>query len=47
VLAAVWVEIESSGIRNVAAGIVRNNGDVIANLVLVGITLGWNKRVAY
>ena len=46
-LAPIRVEIKSGGIRHVAAGIVRNNGDVIANLVLVGITLGWNKRVAY
>jgi len=41
------VEIKSSRIRYVAAGIVRNNGDVIADLVLIGIAFGWNKRVAY
>ena len=46
-LAPARVEIKSSGIRHVAAGIVRNNGDVIADLVLIRIALGWIKRIAY
>ncbi len=46
-LAPARVEIKSGGIRHVAAGIVRNNGNVIADLVLIGIAFGWNKRVAY
>jgi hypothetical protein len=47
VLAPVRVEIKSGGIRHVAAGIVRHNGDVIANLILIGVALGGIKRVAY
>jgi hypothetical protein len=47
VLAPVRVEIKSGGIRHVAAGIVRHNGDVIADLILIGIAFGGIKRVAY
>ncbi len=46
-LPPIRVEIKSGGIRHVAAGVVRNNGDVIADLALIGIALGGIKRVAY
>jgi len=47
VLAPARVEIKSSGIRHVAAGIVRHNGYVIAYLVLVRIAFQGIKRVTY
>ena len=46
-MAPARVEIKSGGIRHVAAGIVRNNGDVIADLVLVWIAFQGIKRAAY
>jgi len=47
VLAPVRVEIKSGGIRHVASGQVGDDGDVIADLVLIRITFGGIKRVAY
>ena len=41
------VEIERGRIRHVAAGIVRNNGDVIAYLVLIWIAFERIKRRAH
>ena len=46
-LLPVRVEIKSGGIRHVATRGVRNNCDVIADLALIRIAFGWNKRVAY
>jgi hypothetical protein len=46
-LAPARVEIKSGGIRHVAAGIVRNNGDIIADLILVRIPLERVERVAH
>ena len=37
-MSPVRIKVKSGGIRHVAAGIVRHDGDVIADLVLVGIT---------
>jgi len=40
------IEVERRGIRNVSTGVVRNDGDVIANLTLVRITFERIKRTA-
>jgi hypothetical protein len=38
-LSQIWVEIKCGSIRHIAARLVRDNGDVIADLVLVRIAL--------
>ena len=43
----VRVEVESSRIRNVTAGIIGNNRNVIAYLVLIRIALERIKRIAH
>ena len=43
----VRVDIVSGGVRHIASGAVRHNGDVIAYLVLIGIAFEGIKRVAY
>ena len=46
-MARVRVEIKSSGIRNIASGIVRNDSDVIAYLVLIRIAFERIERIAH
>ena len=41
------IQVERRGIRNVSAGVVRNDGDVVANLALVRITFERIKRIAH
>ena len=45
-LRTVGIEIECGGIRDVPAGVIRNDSDVIANLTLVRITFERVKRTA-
>ena len=45
-LSVVRIEVERSRVRYVAAGFIGNDGDIVAYLVLVGITLRRIKRVA-
>ena len=47
VLAPVWVKIERGRIRHVATRVVRNDGDVIAYLVLIRIAFERIKRIAH
>ena len=46
-LTAVRVEIKSRRIRHVASRVIRNDGNVIAYLALIGITFEGIKRVAH
>ena len=46
-LVRVRVEVERGGIRHVASGVVRNNCDVIAYLVLLRIAFERGKRIAH
>ena len=46
-LSGVRVEIKGRGIRHIASGIVRNDGNVIAYLVLVRIAFERIKRIAH
>ena len=46
-LSRVRVEIKRRGIRHIASGIIRNDGDVIAYLVLLRIALERIKGVAH
>ena len=39
VLVAIGIEVECSGIRDIAARFVRDNGDIIADLILIRIAL--------
>jgi hypothetical protein len=47
VLARVRVKVERRRIRHIATGVVRNNGDVIAYLVLLRIAFERGKRIAH
>jgi len=47
VLSSVRVEVKSGRIRHVASGVIRNDGNVIADLALIGITFEGIKRVAH
>ena len=44
---SVRVDIESSGIRHIRSGVIRNDGDVIAYLVIIRITCLRIERVAH
>ena len=46
VLVSLWVEVKRSRIRHVGSGFVRYDRDIIAYLVLVGITFVRIKRSA-
>jgi hypothetical protein len=47
VLPTVRVEVKSRGVRHVTTGIVRNDRDIVAYLVLVRIAFEGIKRIAY
>jgi hypothetical protein len=47
VLPRVRVEVKRGGIRHIASGIIRNDGDVVAYLVLLRIAFEWSKRIAH
>ena len=47
VLPPARVEVESGRISDITSGVVRNDGDVIADLVLVRIAFEWIKRIAH
>jgi hypothetical protein len=47
VLSPARVEVERGGVRHVAAGVVRNDGDVIAYLRLLRPAFERIKRIAY
>ena len=46
-LAPIWVEIKSRGIGDIAAGLVRNNGDVVTYLALVRVAFERIERITY
>jgi hypothetical protein len=46
VLVSLWVEVERSRVSHVTTGFIGNDGDVVAYLVLVWITLEGIKRIA-
>ena len=46
-LAPVWIEVERSRVRHVAAGFIGNDRDIIAYLALVRITFKRIKRIAH
>ena len=46
-LASVRVEVEGGRVSHVAARFVRNNGDVVTDLVLVRIALEGVERIAH
>ena len=46
-LSVVWIEIERSRIRHVAAGFIGNDCDIIAYLALVRIAFEWIKSIAH
>jgi hypothetical protein len=47
VLSPARIEIERGGIGDIAAGSIRNNGDVIPYLVVAGIAFVRIKRIAH
>jgi hypothetical protein len=47
VLTVVRVEVEGSGVSHVATGFIGHNGNIIAYLVLIRITLGGVERIAH
>ena len=46
-LSQVGIEVECRCIRHVATGVIRNNGDVIADLALIGVPLERVKCIAH
>ncbi len=46
-LSTVGIEVERRGIRDVTTGVIGNDGNVVANLTLVRITLERVKRIAH
>lgn len=46
-LPAARVKVERGRIRHVAPGVVRNNGNVVADLVLVRVAFQRIKRITY
>jgi len=47
VLVPAWIKVERGRIRDVSACVIRYHRDVIADLILVGITFEWVKRITH
>ena len=42
-----WVEVERSGIRHIASGLIGNDRDIVAYLVLIRVAFEGIKRIAH
>jgi hypothetical protein len=47
VLTVVRVEVERGGVSHVATGFIGDNGDIVADLILIRVTLRRIERVAH
>jgi hypothetical protein len=47
VLVSLRVEVKRGGVRHVTSGVIRNDGDIVTYLVLIGIAFEWIKRIAH